>query len=55
MGSTRGQYFEYADGKSEPEVKAREWLRWDFHYDNVLDAILTLFTVQTGEGWPAFV
>uniref|UniRef100_A0A8C2IMI8 Voltage-dependent N-type calcium channel subunit alpha-1B n=1 Tax=Cyprinus carpio TaxID=7962 RepID=A0A8C2IMI8_CYPCA len=30
----------------------REWKKYDFHYDNVLWAFLTLFTVSTGEGWP---
>jgi len=36
-------------------VKERQWQRWDFHYDNVAYAMLTLFAVQTGEGWPASV
>lgn len=48
----RGEYFEYSDGNDLPKVYKREWLRWDFHYDDVPHAILTLFTVQTGEGWP---
>ncbi|TPP65881.1 CAC1B [Fasciola gigantica] len=26
---------------------------WDFNYDNVVNAMLTLFTVTSGEGWPA--
>uniref|UniRef100_A0A8C8A1A1 Calcium channel, voltage-dependent, R type, alpha 1E subunit b n=1 Tax=Oryzias sinensis TaxID=183150 RepID=A0A8C8A1A1_9TELE len=34
------------------EVKRREWKRHEFHYDNVCWALLTLFTVSTGEGWP---
>uniref|UniRef100_A0A8B9RM96 Voltage-dependent calcium channel type A subunit alpha-1 n=1 Tax=Astyanax mexicanus TaxID=7994 RepID=A0A8B9RM96_ASTMX len=34
------------------EVKKREWKRHEFHYDNVMWALLTLFTVSTGEGWP---
>ncbi|CAF4396444.1 unnamed protein product, partial [Rotaria sordida] len=25
---------------------------YDFTYDSVPKAMLTLFTVQTGEGWP---
>jgi len=49
----RGQYFSYADGPDSPRVEDREWLRQDFHYDNVMEAVLTLFTVTTGEGWPA--
>uniref|UniRef100_A0A4W3GQH1 Voltage-dependent R-type calcium channel subunit alpha n=1 Tax=Callorhinchus milii TaxID=7868 RepID=A0A4W3GQH1_CALMI len=34
------------------EVREREWKQYDFHYDNVLWGLLTLFTVSTGEGWP---
>uniref|UniRef100_A0AAY4EQZ1 Voltage-dependent N-type calcium channel subunit alpha n=1 Tax=Denticeps clupeoides TaxID=299321 RepID=A0AAY4EQZ1_9TELE len=33
-------------------VEPREWKKYEFHYDNVLWAFLTLFTVSTGEGWP---
>lgn len=35
-----------------PEPKKREWTSQCFHYDNVMAAMLTLFAVQTGEGWP---
>uniref|UniRef100_UPI00358ED82E voltage-dependent N-type calcium channel subunit alpha-1B-like n=1 Tax=Myxine glutinosa TaxID=7769 RepID=UPI00358ED82E len=45
-----GSFLDYAH--QEVDVHPREWLRWDFHYDNVLWALLTLFTVSTGEGWP---
>uniref|UniRef100_A0A3B5A7Q8 Ion transport domain-containing protein n=1 Tax=Stegastes partitus TaxID=144197 RepID=A0A3B5A7Q8_9TELE len=47
----RGEYLVY---ERENEVKAqkREWKKYDFHYDNVAWALLTLFTVSTGEGWP---
>jgi len=38
-----------------PEVKPRTWKRQKFHYDNVPTAMLTLFAVQTTEGWPAYV
>uniref|UniRef100_A0A8D0C2E9 Voltage-dependent N-type calcium channel subunit alpha n=1 Tax=Salvator merianae TaxID=96440 RepID=A0A8D0C2E9_SALMN len=46
----RGQYLDYA--KDEVEAQPRQWKKYDFHYDNVLWALLTLFTVSTGEGWP---
>ncbi|KAM5299114.1 voltage-dependent N-type calcium channel subunit alpha-1B [Ctenodactylus gundi] len=46
----RGQYLDYE--KEEVEAQPREWKKYDFHYDNVLWALLTLFTVSTGEGWP---
>ncbi|MCJ8731267.1 hypothetical protein PDJAM_G00197620 [Pangasius djambal] len=53
MGTQRecqGYYIDY--GRDRKEVKKREWKRHEFHYDNVMWALLTLFTVSTGEGWP---
>nr|XP_014341084.1 PREDICTED: voltage-dependent R-type calcium channel subunit alpha-1E [Latimeria chalumnae] len=38
--------------KSKITVEEREWKRHDFHYDSIIWALLTLFTVSTGEGWP---
>ena len=49
----RGQFFSYEEGLDSPKVENREWKRQDFHYDNAIYAMLTLFTVTTGEGWPA--
>ncbi|XP_047655702.1 voltage-dependent R-type calcium channel subunit alpha-1E isoform X3 [Tachysurus fulvidraco] len=46
----QGYYIDY--NKDKKEVKRREWRRHEFHYDNVIWALLTLFTVSTGEGWP---
>uniref|UniRef100_A0A3B5AKX1 Voltage-dependent R-type calcium channel subunit alpha-1E-like n=1 Tax=Stegastes partitus TaxID=144197 RepID=A0A3B5AKX1_9TELE len=46
----KGRYIDFS--KDKKEVKMREWKRHDFHYDNVFWALLTLFTVSTGEGWP---
>uniref|UniRef100_A0A5K3F336 Voltage-dependent calcium channel type A subunit alpha-1 n=1 Tax=Mesocestoides corti TaxID=53468 RepID=A0A5K3F336_MESCO len=47
----QGQFFEYnADGV--PSTVWREWKSHGFNYDNVYYAMLTLFTVTTGEGWP---
>lgn len=48
----RGEYFEFVDARKPPKVMKRLWKRQDFHYDDVSAAMLTLFTVQTGEGWP---
>ncbi|XP_036411291.1 voltage-dependent R-type calcium channel subunit alpha-1E isoform X1 [Megalops cyprinoides] len=45
-----GFYIDY--DKDKKEVKKREWRRHEFHYDNIVWALLTLFTVSTGEGWP---
>ncbi|XP_028851475.1 calcium channel, voltage-dependent, N type, alpha 1B subunit, a isoform X20 [Denticeps clupeoides] len=46
----RGQFLDY--DKDEVAAQPREWKKYEFHYDNVLWAFLTLFTVSTGEGWP---
>ncbi|KAJ8286519.1 hypothetical protein GJAV_G00040090 [Gymnothorax javanicus] len=46
----RGQFLNY--NKDGVTAQPREWKKYDFHYDNVLWAFLTLFTVSTGEGWP---
>ena len=51
---SRGQYFEYEGNSDTPSVKDRMWLRQDFHYDDLINAMLTLFTVTTGEGWPRY-
>ncbi|XP_057202239.1 voltage-dependent P/Q-type calcium channel subunit alpha-1A isoform X14 [Triplophysa rosa] len=47
----RGEYLVY-ERDNEVRAQKREWKKYDFHYDNVLWALLTLFTVSTGEGWP---
>ncbi|KAK9532840.1 hypothetical protein VZT92_010206 [Zoarces viviparus] len=46
----RGQFLDY--DKDDVSAQPREWKKYEFHYDNVLWAFLTLFTVSTGEGWP---
>ncbi|XP_078797055.1 calcium channel, voltage-dependent, P/Q type, alpha 1A subunit, b isoform X20 [Oryzias latipes] len=46
----RGEYLVY--DKDEVKAEKREWKKYEFHYDNVAWALLTLFTVSTGEGWP---
>nr|KAG5712091.1 hypothetical protein BaRGS_020817 [Batillaria attramentaria] len=51
----QGQYFEYEGNSDVPTVKDRMWLRQDFHYDDLTNAMLTLFTVTTGEGWPGIL
>ncbi|THD27891.1 Voltage dependent calcium channel [Fasciola hepatica] len=50
----QGYYFSYEEGPI-PVVKPRVWSSRDFHYDNVISAMLTLFTVTTGEGWPGIL
>ncbi|CAI9620489.1 unnamed protein product, partial [Staurois parvus] len=46
----RGEYLNYEN--DDVRAQPREWKKYEFHYDNVLWALLTLFTVSTGEGWP---
>ncbi|VDO91307.1 unnamed protein product [Schistosoma margrebowiei] len=48
----QGQFIDYND-RGDPFLQNRTWRTRDFNYDNVIHAILTLFTVTTGEGWPA--
>ncbi|XP_053950330.1 voltage-dependent calcium channel type A subunit alpha-1 isoform X10 [Anastrepha ludens] len=48
----QGSYFKYEEDELLPKQEARIWRPRSFHYDNVAAAMLTLFAVQTGEGWP---
>ena len=48
-----GEFITYAHSDvARPVIVEREWLRYPFHYDNVGSGMLTLFVVQTFEGWP---
>nr|XP_014290084.1 voltage-dependent calcium channel type A subunit alpha-1 isoform X17 [Halyomorpha halys] len=48
----QGEYFVFDDDSPLPKAEKRQWKARCFHYDNVAAAMLTLFAVQTGEGWP---
>ncbi|XP_036058116.1 voltage-dependent L-type calcium channel subunit alpha-1S [Onychomys torridus] len=49
----RGYYYIYKDGDpTQIELRPRQWMHNDFHFDNVLSAMMSLFTVSTFEGWP---
>ncbi|XP_028033528.1 voltage-dependent calcium channel type A subunit alpha-1 isoform X3 [Bombyx mandarina] len=48
----QGSYFVYESNSLLPRIHRRTWTTQSFHYDNVASAMLTLFAVQTGEGWP---
>jgi len=48
----RGYYFVFEGNNQLPKAEKRVWQLQSFHYDNVMAAMLTLFAVQTGEGWP---
>ncbi|KAK2555559.1 Voltage-dependent calcium channel type A subunit alpha-1 [Acropora cervicornis] len=51
----QGQYFEYDDNLSVDKAKDRSWGKHEYNFDNVLYAMLALFTSSTGEGWPALM
>jgi voltage-dependent calcium channel L type alpha-1D len=52
----QGEFITFADGDiNKPIVEAREWVRSPFHYDNIMQAMLTLFVVATFEGWPGIL
>uniref|UniRef100_A0A8C2VI28 Voltage-dependent L-type calcium channel subunit alpha n=1 Tax=Chinchilla lanigera TaxID=34839 RepID=A0A8C2VI28_CHILA len=49
----KGSYYVYKDGDpTQIELRPRQWIHNDFHFDNVLSAMMSLFTVSTFEGWP---
>lgn len=48
----RGSFFVYDETEELPREEKRRWMTQSFHYNNVATAMLTLFAVQTGEGWP---
>uniref|UniRef100_A0A915BGY2 Voltage-dependent calcium channel type A subunit alpha-1 n=2 Tax=Parascaris univalens TaxID=6257 RepID=A0A915BGY2_PARUN len=47
-----GQFFVFENQDEPPRVEVREWRLRPFNYDNTINAMLTLFVVTTGEGWP---
>lgn len=49
----RGNYITYKDGEVDhPIIQPRSWENSKFDFDNVLAAMMALFTVSTFEGWP---
>ncbi|XP_036896574.1 voltage-dependent L-type calcium channel subunit alpha-1D isoform X1 [Sturnira hondurensis] len=49
----RGLFILYKDEDVDsPVVRERIWQNSDFNFDNVLSAMMALFTVSTFEGWP---
>ncbi|XP_078803076.1 calcium channel, voltage-dependent, L type, alpha 1D subunit, a isoform X10 [Oryzias latipes] len=52
----KGTYIVYKDGDvNQPTMQRRVWHNSDFNFDNVLMAMMALFTVSTFEGWPALL
>ncbi|KAM9856361.1 voltage-dependent L-type calcium channel subunit alpha-1D [Aulostomus maculatus] len=55
-GECKGTYILYNNGDTAlPMVKERIWYNSDFNFDNVLMAMMALFTVSTFEGWPTLL
>ncbi|XP_073404027.1 voltage-dependent L-type calcium channel subunit alpha-1S [Dendrobates tinctorius] len=49
----RGYYIDAEDGDpTQLQLKSRIWMHSDFHFDNVLSGMMSLFTISTFEGWP---
>uniref|UniRef100_H2SA80 Voltage-dependent L-type calcium channel subunit alpha n=1 Tax=Takifugu rubripes TaxID=31033 RepID=H2SA80_TAKRU len=52
----KGTYILYNNGDAAlPMAKERIWYNSDFNFDNVLMAMMALFTVSTFEGWPTLL
>ncbi|XP_054473654.1 calcium channel, voltage-dependent, L type, alpha 1D subunit, a [Anoplopoma fimbria] len=52
----KGTYILYKDGDvNQPTIHKRLWHNSDFNFDNVLMAMMALFTVSTFEGWPSLL
>ncbi|XP_055958149.1 muscle calcium channel subunit alpha-1 [Patella vulgata] len=52
----RGQYIDFKEGDfDQPIVLDRQWEESAFNFDDVKQAMLTLFTVATFEGWPSLL
>uniref|UniRef100_A0A8C5BEE8 Voltage-dependent L-type calcium channel subunit alpha n=1 Tax=Gadus morhua TaxID=8049 RepID=A0A8C5BEE8_GADMO len=52
----KGNYIQYTNGDTAlPMLRERKWNNSDFNFDNVLMAMMALFTVSTFEGWPSLL
>ncbi|XP_059097525.1 voltage-dependent calcium channel type A subunit alpha-1-like [Tigriopus californicus] len=51
----QGYFYIFEDRHLPPLVLERNWEKKSFHYDNCFMAMLTLFAVQTSEGWVAIL
>ncbi|KAK3565903.1 hypothetical protein QTP86_020316 [Hemibagrus guttatus] len=52
----QGTFIQYNIGDNAlPQVQLRKWNNSDFNFDNVLNAMMALFTVSTFEGWPTLL
>ncbi|XP_075996190.1 voltage-dependent L-type calcium channel subunit alpha-1D [Genypterus blacodes] len=52
----KGTYILYNNGDAAlPSIRERIWYNSEFNFDNVLMAMMALFTVSTFEGWPTLL
>ncbi|XP_045079701.1 voltage-dependent L-type calcium channel subunit alpha-1D-like isoform X2 [Coregonus clupeaformis] len=52
----KGTYIHFKDGDvNQPAIHKRVWHNSEFNFDNVLMAMMALFTVSTFEGWPSLL
>ncbi|XP_041417801.1 voltage-dependent L-type calcium channel subunit alpha-1D isoform X2 [Xenopus laevis] len=52
----KGKYIIFKEGDlNNPAIRERMWHNSDFNFDNVLSAMMALFTVSTFEGWPSLL
>ena len=48
----RGEYLVFVNDTAR--TQSREWRNSEFNFDDVSQAMLSLFTVTTFEGWPVY-
>ncbi|XP_047135696.2 voltage-dependent L-type calcium channel subunit alpha-1S isoform X1 [Hydra vulgaris] len=56
----KGDYSKYDTDSNKdiemfPKVESRSWENSKFHFDNVLDALVTLFVCSTEDNWPTMM
>ncbi|XP_075219333.1 ca[2+]-channel protein alpha[[1]] subunit D isoform X3 [Lycorma delicatula] len=52
----QGTYIVFENGDiNKATIEERKWEKNKFHFDDVAEAMLTLFTVSTFEGWPSLL
>ena len=48
----QGHMVEYDENLMATDIIEREWSQREFHFDDILNALLSLFVFSTGAGWP---
>ncbi|XP_065647840.1 voltage-dependent N-type calcium channel subunit alpha-1B isoform X3 [Hydra vulgaris] len=59
INECKGQYYKFESkesiNKGQPQITDRTWQRYDSNFDNVFDAILTLYISSTEDNWPTLM